>query len=438
MPVRELTERPLIPRLGKVRLGERDEQTKRLYNRPYFVIPEEVAAVYGPEPTELPIVFLTDDEELIASQYYRAYNTSSGLICRGDGYKADALLDEAALAASGGELTIDAWAHGKTRGRAATERFVRREITCAGAGYGGAPPCPMFEGKRCAVRMFMQFAIARVPGLGVYQMDTGSVHGIKNVNGLIQLVKSLTGGRVAGVPLLLRREKVDVAPDGLKKSVWTVTLRADTEMSIAALLEHARRAPAAALLPPVDETEVYEPVEDDEEAGDDDGDARREVSEPDLRPQDGTTGVLSQDAPPAAPPPNEHEGPPPAPEEIAATDPATPAARRAAPDPVALLRRLEDTRGIEAKRAAIAAMTRLFGTATLTRLDEDQRADWIEVLRTRLIESGHEHEEAYTPDGRLVCRRCGDELPPGPRVAGQEAQETLFNTPPVSEAALGA
>ena len=49
MPVRELTERPTIPRLGKIRLGDRSGRNNAPVNKPYFVVPEEVAAKHGPE-----------------------------------------------------------------------------------------------------------------------------------------------------------------------------------------------------------------------------------------------------------------------------------------------------------------------------------------------------------------------------------------------------
>lgn len=263
MPVRGLTERPNIPRLGKIRLGVKDEKRGFPKNVDYFVCPEEVQAIYGEEPKELRIVFLSDDLERAASQYYRAYNATSGLICRGDGYRADALLDGDVLTNNGGELSVDAWAHGTTQGRKATSNFVRQQVSCGGAGYDESPPCPMFAAKKCAVRSFMQFAIRDVPGLGVYQLDTGSVINIRNINGTIEMAKMMFGG-VAGVPMILRRSVLEVAPDGIKKKVQGVELVVDTTYSLANLIELHRGSPAAALLPPVDETEVYEALEDEE------------------------------------------------------------------------------------------------------------------------------------------------------------------------------
>ncbi len=257
MPVRDLTERPQIPRLGKIRLGAQSGTNGAPVNLPYFVVPPEVAEVYGEKPTELNVVFLSDDLERIASQYYRAYNKSNGLICKGDGFRADALLDEKALTANGGALDVSAWAHGTAA------NIIRKNISCAGGGYEGQPACPMFAAKKCAVRGFYQFAIKDAPGLGVYQMDTGSMVSIRKMNGAIEMARQMLGG-AAGIPMKLRRVQEEVSPDGKKKKVWMVTLEVDTRLSLTRLMELHGGPVAQALLPPVDETEIYD--RSDEEA----------------------------------------------------------------------------------------------------------------------------------------------------------------------------
>lgn len=277
MPVEGLTNKPhRIPRLGKIRLGDRSGTNGAPVNRPFFVVPPEVQEVYGSQPTELKIVFLGENEESIASTYYRSYNTTSGLICKGTGVAADALLDGDVIKQHGGgveqPLPLDAWAHGATSGRKqATSNFVRHTISCPGAGRvpadgrGAVAPCPMFAAKKCAVRGFFQFAVVGVKGAGVYQMDTGSVANIDAIFGTLELAKALTGG-VAGVPMTLSRVQKEMAPDGKKKKVWVVELLIDTSLSLTEVL-HLRRGPIAqTLLPPVDETEPYEAIADEDEA----------------------------------------------------------------------------------------------------------------------------------------------------------------------------
>lgn len=268
MPVRDLTDTlRRVPRLGKIRLGDRSGTNGAPVNKPFFVCPEEVQAIYGREPTELRIVFLSDDEEVIASSYYRAYNASNGLVCRGTGFNAQAKLDEDEIRKRHGDITqplpLDAWAHGNTAGRAgATRHVIDQFINCPGAGYENHAACPMFASKKCAVRTFFQFAIYGVPGLGVYQMDTGSVVNVQRILGVLEICKTLMGG-VAGVPMILSRVKTDVAPDGIKKSVWTVDLKVDTQYSLTEVLKLRAGPMANALLPPVDESEVYDDIEDD-------------------------------------------------------------------------------------------------------------------------------------------------------------------------------
>lgn len=259
-----------MPRLGKIRLGDQSGTNGSPKNLPYFVVPDEVAAVYGANPTELPIVFLSDDEEVIASSYYRAYNASNGLVCKGDGFIANAMLDAAVLRKRGGAvdqpLDINTWAHGATRGVdvPATKNVIHQEIDCWGAGYEGQDPCPMFALKKCAVRSFFQFAIYGVPGLGVYQMDTGSQINVGRLLGTLAMARSVLGG-ISGVPMILSRDKTDVAPTGTKHGVYTVNLRIDTKFSLTEVLKLRSGPVANALLPPVDESEIYlNPGDDDE------------------------------------------------------------------------------------------------------------------------------------------------------------------------------
>jgi len=355
VPVRDLTERPQIPRLGKVRLGDQSGTNGAPVNQPHFVVPPEVQAIYGEKPTELNVVFLSDDLEKIASQYYRAYNKSNGLICKGDGFRADAILDESALRKNGGELNVEAWAHG-TQGT-----MVRQNIACAGAGYEGAPPCPMYAAKKCGIRGFYQFAIKDVPGLGVYQMDTGSMVSIRKMNGAIELSRQLLGG-VAGIPMKLKRVQEEVSPDGKKKKVWMVMLEVDTGLSLTKLMELHSGPVAQALLPPVDESDIYDAIDEDVIEGE----------------------VVSRDPEP----------------------PATPTS------PSALLNAIGEAHGIPVMLQAKGIMKPLYGVEDFLSLKKADHTDYIKKLTVWLEEPEHEHIEQYTAGDQpvLVCERCGVSL----------------------------
>lgn len=282
MPVKGLTDQPRrFPRLGKIRLGTKNERGIPR-NQPFFVVPEEVQAAYGQEPTELNVVFISDEEEDEASVWYRAYSTSNGPICKGDGERAWAKLDEAQLtkylAERKGEpiaqpLPVELWAHKDAA------KIVAREVPCNGQGLNGAPPCPMFEAKRCGIRGFFQFAVRDVPGVGVYQMDTGSMVNVERILGALQAARMLYG-KAAGIPMILRRVQVEVSPEGKKKKVWTVEAQIDPDYSHLDLMHMVDSGRiVTALLPPVEE-ESYPPVDEDENDDAIDGEVVSASTEP--------------------------------------------------------------------------------------------------------------------------------------------------------------
>ena len=93
-PIKGLTEQLRMPRLGKIHLGYRDEKKRGAPTATdYFVCPPEVIKVYTDKPRVLPIMIPVEDSEYWASQYYRAYSQTRGLICRGDGETGQRMID---------------------------------------------------------------------------------------------------------------------------------------------------------------------------------------------------------------------------------------------------------------------------------------------------------------------------------------------------------
>jgi len=263
MPIRNLTERRRLPRLGKIHLGIKELNAKKVeYPKAvdYFVCPLEVQAEYGEKPKELEIMFISNDLDQCASQYYRAYKQTVGLVCKGDGYRADALLDTDNLHAAGGEIKSTSWAS------SASKHVLRQGIDCLGEGFDGQPPCPLYSVKGCKRLMMLQFVILRVPGIGVWQIDTSSVHSIQNINGFLEMLGVLTGGKIAGIPLTLRMVPQEVAPDGKKKTVHVLQLATDKTMP--ELLAAGQQPMAQLMLPAPDEDvpEDFFPEEVEEEA----------------------------------------------------------------------------------------------------------------------------------------------------------------------------
>jgi hypothetical protein len=258
-----------MPRVGKIHLGVRVPNSSGQGDHPkatdHFVCPTSVIeALRGkvpfceckqdPGPTMLPIMFVTDDLDQALSDSFRAYKASTGLICKGDGYTADALLDADALDKRKGDvsqpLPVTLWAGSQAK------RSVRVNVECWGEGYDGKPPCPLYAAKGCKKMMMPQFAIIEAPGIGVYQLDTGSKIGMENAYGFLRFLQTLTGGRVSGIPLQLHIVPQEVAPDGKKKTIHIIKLEAG--FSLMDLAERLKQPPMMALLPPPDEEDLAE------------------------------------------------------------------------------------------------------------------------------------------------------------------------------------
>jgi hypothetical protein len=194
MPIAGISDKRRLPRLGKIRLGEKavSEKTKQEYPKAvdYFVVPDVVKAIYGEKPRALDIVIPHEDQEIYFSQYYRRYGSGSGLICKGNGVKAIYLDKET------GEM---------------------QEVDCV------PDECEAYEKKHCRATGFLQFLLPRVPGLGVWQIDTSSYHSIINLNSAFELVRA-AAGRVAFIPLKLIVRPQEVAPDGKKKVVYVMDI----------------------------------------------------------------------------------------------------------------------------------------------------------------------------------------------------------------------
>jgi len=144
MPIKNLSDKGRIPRIGKIHLGIRKQNSKGTeYPSPtdYFVCPDEVKAVYGDKPKRLNITFHTNNIEEIFPQYYKRYGKSRGLVCRGDGESAVETDPET------GEL---------------------KEIECLGR------ECKYYKGNECKAIGNLYFMIPATNRFGVYQLDTSS------------------------------------------------------------------------------------------------------------------------------------------------------------------------------------------------------------------------------------------------------------------------
>jgi hypothetical protein len=238
MPIEGVSNIVRIPRLGKIHLGIKVEQPgKSPYPKAvdYFVCPPEIQAEFGEKPKELEIMFPTEDPDQFAQQWLRCYSLTQGLVCIGDGVSARRKFDLAT-----GDL-----AGRDTRG------WEWKEVTC------DYEACPEYLAKRCRRVMNLQVLIPRVPGLGVWQIDTTSRESIININNMVTMLKG-TLGRCSLIPLTLALGPVEVTPQGqTKKTVYIMHIKKDVRLADLARL--AQLPPAKVLLP---EPAAEEPPED--------------------------------------------------------------------------------------------------------------------------------------------------------------------------------
>jgi len=244
MPIKGISEVRRLSRLGKIRLGIKKESPRTGNPYPeatdYFVVPEEVAQIYGPKPTELKIVFPTEDSP---QQWLKRYSLTRGLVCRGDGEKAVAQVD----LKTGEIATKD------------SEQTTLKEVIC------DPEKCPAYQNKQCRPLMTLQFLMPEVPGaLGVYQLDTSSRNSIININSTLELIRAC--GRVRMIPLTLKLVPREVQPEGKKKTVHILQLV--SPYTFYELLQLVNRAPDQIFKLPAPE-EPPEDIYPDEVIGED-------------------------------------------------------------------------------------------------------------------------------------------------------------------------
>ena len=244
-PIKGVSEVVRLPRLGKIRLGVREEGSEYPLPTDYFVCPEEVRKVFGERPKGLRIMFPTEDESRWASQHLKCYSEGMGLVCRGDGERAIACVD-----ARTGEIATDD-----------AVQTQLREVNCL------PDVCLQYQHGRCRRVMNLQFLLPDCPGFGVYQLDTSSYHSMVNVNSMLALIRG-TCQRVSMLPLSLCLVPKEVQPEGEWKVVHVLNL--GTSCSLNEMQEYARIPPGQVLLipPPDDEApddlfpdRVLKPVE---------------------------------------------------------------------------------------------------------------------------------------------------------------------------------
>lgn len=232
-----------LPRLGKIRLGIKKE-SKGGKEYPcevdHFVVPPEVAAKYGDTPKALDVMFPTENEHAIFPQAYKWYQ-SSGLRCKGDGMTA---MRRAADIEAGSPEVI---------GAIPKDPNELVEVKC---------PCSLLDSGQCGQKAALMVLLPEVSLGGIFQIATGSFHNIVRINSCIDYIRGIVG-RIAMVPMILRRQEETIEYEGKKAKHYLLQLEFNANLDdVRRLRENAmaiiERQSHLALPAPEDDIEEVE------------------------------------------------------------------------------------------------------------------------------------------------------------------------------------
>lgn len=237
---------PRLPRLGIIRLGTK-EVRKRADGSEYtfprasehFVLDDapQIAEIYGDKPTVIEPVFLpVDDENIVASHWLRMYTATWGLTCKGDGMAANRLVDQEKLDTTGEPVPASR----------DTKKPAMMQVNC---------PCPLLESGQCREVLFLSLLLPDVPGVGIWQVGTGSANSISNIQGSLAMIRAIAG-RISGIPLKLSLIPMTVTSVARGGRVTIRVLQFDLAQSITPmqLASSARSRQLGILPPPPDES----------------------------------------------------------------------------------------------------------------------------------------------------------------------------------------
>lgn len=242
-----ITDRNRLPRIGKIRLGEKREskggkEYPAALDHFSFVDCPEVEAIYGKECKGLyPVIFPSDDEEITFPTARKAYGTS-GLICAcRDGVTATR------VCTGKQDEQLDAYCAEHQIQKPQEGEMV--EMPCPGQ------DCPWSQHDLCKPIGRLMFMLEDVPKFGFYEICTTSFNSMQNVLGVLRSMKAIVG-RVAGMRFALKLVPQQVQPKGEKaKTVHVLAL--EVRESLKGLVAAKHRLDASG-----DSTHLLDSVDD--------------------------------------------------------------------------------------------------------------------------------------------------------------------------------
>ncbi len=246
-PIKGLTNRPaMFPEIGQIRKGSpKDERGQMGRDLTYFRIEVDereaetkkaINEKYGEKPTELPIVLAFNEVERVWDSWYEAY-TAGRLVARADGeyftYKIDVQTGE--VLTKNEQIPFD---KDTPVGFYTNKNEKQVPIFCKPVGR-------------------LRVVLPDLQRLAYFTVITTSIHDIIYLSGQINAVAMFNQGRIAGIPLILkRRPKMISCPnkDGsrTRREKWVLSIEADpswVSLSLQAAKTLSLPAGAEAYLP---------------------------------------------------------------------------------------------------------------------------------------------------------------------------------------------
>jgi len=236
MPIKGLTDRhATFPEIGAIRKGDRGGKNGAPRDLQWFRVEvderEKEAAIllmklYGEKPTELNVLFPFDDVDRNFESWYEAY-TAGALIYRSDGERVLYWLDHAT----------------GTRKVVGGEPFTPHAENPLGFYVDGKGQKQPIKYKPVGRMKVMLPELGRLCYLTVH---TTSLHDVINLTAQLRALHAIHG-RLAGVPLKLRRRPVKISMPGddgkrVRRIKWLLSIEADPEWVQRKLAEMKRLA----------------------------------------------------------------------------------------------------------------------------------------------------------------------------------------------------
>lgn len=223
-PIKGLTNRPaMFPEIGQIRKGSpKDASGQMGRDLTYFRIEVDEKEIdtqkaiiekYGEKPTELPIVLAFNEVERVWDAWYEAY-TAGRLVARADGefytYKIDTKTGE--VLTKGDPMPFD---KDDVVGYYTSKNDKQVPIKCKPVGR-------------------LRVVLPDLQRLAYFTVMTTSIHDIINISSQIEAIATFNSGRIASVPLILKRRPKEIScpkPDGSRAryTKWMLSIEADPQ-----------------------------------------------------------------------------------------------------------------------------------------------------------------------------------------------------------------